>query len=68
MPAVQSRRYVLPEPGDTLTEIAARHLPGETNGPQLLMSWNLHLVLRPFPIGGPGEVLCTDIVYLEPPP
>jgi hypothetical protein len=23
--------------------------------------------MRPFPIGGPGELLCTDIVYVEPP-
>jgi hypothetical protein len=62
-----ARRYVFPEPGDTLKHLAARLLPDEPNGEHLLLSWNLHLVMRPFPVGDPGEVLCTDIVYLEPP-
>ena len=62
-----SRRYVFPEPGDTLTEVAARVFPGDSNGPSTLLSWNLHLAMRPFPVGQPGEVLCTDIVYVEPP-
>jgi hypothetical protein len=63
-----SRRYIFPEPGDTLGDVAARHLPDQPDGAQLLMSWNLHLIMRPFPVGDAGEVLCTDIVYLEPPP
>jgi hypothetical protein len=62
------RAFVYPEPGDTLETLAARLLPGQADGAQQLLSWNLHLVLRPFPIGDPGEVLCTDIVYVEPPP
>jgi hypothetical protein len=64
----ETRRFVFPEPGDTLATLAARLLPDVAHGEQLLQSWNLHLVMRPFPVGEPGEVLTTDIVYLEPPP
>ena len=63
-----SRRYVFPEPGDTLVTLADRVMPGEKDAAQTLLSWNLHLAMRPFPVGRPGEILCTDIVYLEPPP
>ena len=58
---------MFPEPGDTLAALAARVMPGESDGAQMLLSWNLHLAMRPFPVGQPGEILCTDIVYLEPP-
>jgi hypothetical protein len=64
----RQRHYVFPQPGDTLTTLAARVLPDDPDGPQQLLAWNMHLALRPFPIGQPGEVLPTDIVYLEPPP
>lgn len=63
-----SRRYVFPEPGDTLTTLAERVMPGQSDGAATLLSWNLHLAMRPFPVGKPGEILTTDIVYLEPPP
>jgi len=62
------RPYVFPEPGDTLTTLAGRLLPDDQDGVNTLLSWNLHLALRAFPVGEPGEVLCTDIVYLGPPP
>jgi hypothetical protein len=62
-----SRRYVFPEPGDTLATLAARVMPDDKDAAQALLSWNLHLAMRPFPVGQPGEILCTDIVYLEPP-
>ena len=65
---VETRPYVFPEPGDTLATLAARVLPDDPDGANTLLSWNLHLALRPFPVGEPGEVLCTDIVYLAPPP
>jgi hypothetical protein len=42
-----SRSYVFPEPGDTLGDLAARLQPDQTDGVQLLMSWNLHLIMRP---------------------
>jgi hypothetical protein len=58
---------VFPEPGDTLATLAARVLPDDPDGANTLLSWNLHLAVRAFPIGQPGEVLCTDIVYLGPP-
>jgi hypothetical protein len=63
-----ARPYVFPEPGDTLATLAARLLPDDPDGANTLLSWNLHLALRPFPVGEPGEVLCTDIVYVGPPP
>jgi hypothetical protein len=63
-----TRPFVFPEPGDTIGTLAARVLPDDPNGAELLLSWNLHLVLRTFPVGGPGEVMPTDIVYLSPPP
>jgi hypothetical protein len=66
--ATATRPFVFPEPGDTIETLAARVLPDEPNGAELLLSWNLHLVLRTFPVGGPGEVMTTDIVYLSPPP
>ncbi|CAB4717929.1 MAG: hypothetical protein F2934_05315 [Actinobacteria bacterium] len=62
-----SRRYVFPEPGDTLATLAERVMPGQPDAAKTLLSWNLHLAMRPFPVGEPGEILCTDVVYLEPP-
>jgi hypothetical protein len=47
--------------------VAAREFPGDTEAPQRLLSWNLHLALRRSPSGAPGQLLGTDIVYLEPP-
>jgi len=64
-----SRRFVFPEPGDTLARIAAHQLPGldPAAATEQLLSWNLHLAMRPLPIGEPGAVLGSDIVYVEPP-
>lgn len=53
-----------PEPGDTLATIAARELGGPAEDD--LASWNLHLAARA-PIGPPGSLLPSDIVFLEPP-
>jgi len=47
--------------------VAKRVLPDVEDGAQLLMSWNFHLAMRPRPIGAPGELLPTDIVYVEAP-
>jgi len=65
--ALPARRYVFPEPGETIGLLAKRVLPDVDDGSQLLLSLNLHLAMRPFPIGGPGELLCSDLVYVEPP-
>jgi hypothetical protein len=64
---VGARRYVFPEPGETLDAVAARVLPDVEGAGMLLASWNLHLAVRRTPIGAPGELLCTDIVYVEEP-
>ena len=62
-----ARRFVTPEPGDDLSAIAARELPGVTNAVDQLRSWNLHLAAR---LGGNRSVglLPSDIVFTEPPP
>ena len=63
----ESRRYVFPEPGETIGMVAKRVLPDVDDGAQLLLSWNFHLAMRPRPIGPNGELLPTDIVYVEAP-
>jgi len=62
----RSRRWTQPEPGDTLESIAARELSqlAPADALRSLQSWNLHLMLRPFPR---GSLIGADIVYLEPP-
>ena len=42
-------------------------MPTDAQAAQRLLSWNLHLALRRGPVGESGELLGTDIVYLEPP-
>jgi hypothetical protein len=62
-----SRQYTFPQPGDDLASIAARVLPEVGDGPQQLLSWNLHLAAR----AGAGRsvgLLPSDIVFTEPPP
>jgi hypothetical protein len=59
-----SRPFVFPQPGDTLTTIAARELPDRADGATMLQAWNPHLALRLSPIDG---LLCTDVVYTEAP-
>jgi hypothetical protein len=62
----RSRRWIQPEPGDTLASIAARELSELPAADALrsLQSWNLHLILRP---GMPGVLIGGDVVWLEPP-
>ena len=62
-----SRQFINPRPGDTLDAIAERVLPTGAGDGQQLLSWNMHLAMRVFPVGKPGEVLPSDIVYIEPP-
>jgi hypothetical protein len=61
-----TRRWIQPEPGDTLASIAARELPElpPADAQRALQSWNLHLLLRP---GMPGTPIGADVVWLEPP-
>ena len=68
--AGRSRRFLYPDQGDTLASIAAREFPAipASDAASQLLSWNLHLAVRPFPAGASGAVMCSDIVFLEPPP
>ena len=68
-PLSRQRRWTSPQPGDTLASVAAREypqLPPEEAAKQLA-SWNLHLLIRPLPGLAPGQLLGSDVVYLEPP-
>jgi hypothetical protein len=69
VPLSRQRRWISPEPGDTLASIAARELPAVSpaDAVKQLGSWNLHLVIRPLPGLAPGSLLGSDVVYLEPP-
>lgn len=62
---------MFPEPDDTIASVAARVLPDQDDAERLLLSWNLHLAVRRSPTGGASgaaaTLLCTDIVYVEPP-
>ena len=60
-----SRRFVTPEPGEDWEAIAQRALPDlePEAGAQRLKSWNLHLFAR-IP---PGQILGSDVIFLEPP-
>ncbi|MGD9703954.1 MAG: hypothetical protein AB7Q42_23180 [Acidimicrobiia bacterium] len=64
---VHRRRYVFPMHGDTIETVARRLFPGDDEATRRLLSWNLHLALRRAPVGAPGQLLGTDIVYVEPP-
>jgi hypothetical protein len=65
-PSSRPRRWIHPEPGDTLAAVAARELPDLPAADALrsLQMWNLHLILRP---GMPGALIGADVVWLEPP-
>ena len=65
MSTSRTRAFTFPEPGDTLATMAARLLPAESDGAAVLLGWNPHLALRTAP--GADGLLCTDIVYTEPP-
>ena len=61
------RRFVFPEPGDDLTSIAARELPGVGGAEDQLLSRNLHLAARAG-LGRTVGLLPSDVVFTEPPP
>jgi hypothetical protein len=68
-PAVRlsrQRRFVTPEPGETLETLAARVLPDlpANEGTEKLASWNLHIFLLRKPA---GLLLGSDVVFVEPP-
>ena len=59
------RRFVTALPGEDWNALAARAFPGEESAKVLerLRSWNLHLFAR-IP---PGQLLGSDVIFLEPP-
>jgi len=65
----RQRRWTSPQAGDTLASIAARELSqlSPEEAAKQLGSWNLHLMVRPLPGLPPGQLLGSDVVYLEPP-
>lgn len=62
----RQRRFILPQPGDSLAAIAARELPGvgAAEAMQQLEAWNLHIFLMRRPA---GLLTGCDVVFVEPP-
>ena len=62
----RQRRFVTPEPDETVEELAARALPGEPleRAVDSLKSWNLHVFAMRRP---PGLLLGSDVIFVEPP-
>lgn len=66
MPLSRQRRFVTPEAEDTLEALAARALPDEplAAAVERVRGWNLHI----FGMRQPrGLLLCSDVVFVEPP-
>lgn len=64
------RKSVLPLPGDTWADIAARELPDlpEAGAVSKLQSWNLHVFMRAARMGdAPTPILPSDVIFVEPP-
>jgi hypothetical protein len=61
----RQRRFVVPEPGEDWSALARRALPSEPAAAAIekLKSWNLQLFAR-IP---PGELLGSDVIFVEPP-
>ena len=61
------RRFVTPEPDETLEALAARALPSEPleTAMELIRGWNLHIFAMRRPR---GLLLGGDVVFVEPPP
>jgi hypothetical protein len=62
----RQRRFILPQPGDSLAAIAARELPAldAAEAMQQLEAWNLHIFLMRRPA---GLLTGCDVVFVEPP-
>ena len=66
MPLARQRRFVTPEPDETLEMLAARALPGEPLdvAKERIQGWNLHIFAMRRPR---GLLLGSDVVFVEPP-
>ncbi|MDR3511652.1 MAG: hypothetical protein P4L73_08465 [Caulobacteraceae bacterium] len=60
------RRFVTPEPDESIEQLAERALPGEPVAAAVdrIKSWNLHIFAMRRP---PGLLLGGDVVFVEPP-
>ena len=64
MTLTRQRRFVTPEPDETIEALAERALPGEAGAVDAIKSWNLHIFAMRRP---PGLLLGSDVVFVEPP-
>jgi hypothetical protein len=62
----RQRRFVTPAAGETLEDLAARALPDVPAqvAADRIRSLNLHIFALRKP---PGLLLCSDVVFIEPP-
>jgi len=60
------RRFVTPEPDETLEALAARALPDEPleSAKERIQGWNMHIFAMRRPR---GLLLGSDVVFVEPP-
>ena len=60
------RRFVTPEPDETIEHLAARALPSEALDSAIdrIKGWNLHIFAMRRPR---GLLLGSDVVFVEPP-
>jgi hypothetical protein len=61
------RRFVTPQPDETLEALAARALPGEPleAATEQIRGWNMHIFAMRRPR---GLMLGSDVVFVEAPP
>jgi len=66
MTLTTQRRFVTPEPEETVEQLAARALPGEAldGAVERIKGWNLHIFAMRRPR---GLLLGSDVVFIEPP-
>jgi hypothetical protein len=66
MTLTQQRRFVTPEPDETLEALAARAMPQQPleAAMEQIKGWNLHIFAMRRPR---GLLLGSDVVFIEPP-
>jgi hypothetical protein len=66
MALARQRRFVTPQPDETLEGLAARALPDEPLAAAMerIQGWNLHIFAMRRPR---GLLLGSDVVFVEPP-
>jgi hypothetical protein len=66
MALTAQRRFVTPEPDETVEQLAARAMPGEAleHAVEQIQGWNLHIFAMRRPR---GLLLGSDVVFVEPP-